>query len=216
MHTAAAFLGGLVLGCSNGDPPIAAPDASPPLPACGVGFFGDPAKEPLLEIRILDAMGADKPLADKDEVAMIFPPQGGRVIFVGARATNVDGCGLQLLGAVRDPATKQVRIDARTVNLVPSGDGWGASGTATQTTQAAIASYSNVPLCPNQWSATDVFGHEYELTVTITDRRKRVATKTVRVVPRCAEPANLEECLCLCKQGYVLGESCVSDAGADG
>ena len=49
------------------------------------------------------------PLADGGPLAILQPPQGGRVVFVGVRATNVDGCGLQLTGALRDETSRQVR-----------------------------------------------------------------------------------------------------------
>ena len=34
------------------------------------------------------------------------------------------------------------------------------------------------------------------------------------MTPECGQPENLAECLCICKGGYVLGESC--DAGVEG
>ena len=195
-----------------------APDA--PLFACPAGFLGDPSLEPTLEIHVLRVDGNDVPLADKDDVPLIFPPQGGRVVFVGARATNLDGCGIQLTGAIRDESTRQVRVDARTVNLNPTGDGWGTTAAESADggggLSAALSSYSNVPLCPNQWASTDVFNHPFELTVTLKDRNKRTATKTIHVTPRCAEVENVDECLCICRLGYVLGQKCVTDAGSNG
>ena len=181
---------------------------------CGVGFLGDPSKDIDFEFRALRADATDAPLADGADLALIFPPQGGRVAFVGVRATNVDPCSLQLTGALRDEATQQVRVDARTVNLIPSGDGWGTSAPASETISAARDSYSNVPLCPNQWASSDVFDHEFQLEITIRDRLKRTMTKTIKVTPRCAEPDRAVECRCLCKLGYVLGEACgAEDAG---
>jgi hypothetical protein len=144
---------------------------------------------------------------------MLLPPQGGRVIFVGVRATNVDGCGVQLTGALRDVTTRQVRVDARTLNLNPSGDGWGSCVAPGGVAQ--IANYANVPLCPNQWAEKDLFDVEYELSVSLRDRQGKTVVETIRVVPRCAEPANRAECLCICKGGYMLGESCEGDAGTD-
>ena len=97
------------------------------------------------------------------------PLQGGEVLFVGARVTNVDACGLQLTGALRDEETQQVRFDTRTINLIPTGDGWGVTGTLGANVAGLISNFSNVPVCPNEWSTTDVDGHEYGLEVTITD-----------------------------------------------
>ncbi|MBC7052244.1 hypothetical protein G6O46_24860, partial [Salmonella enterica subsp. enterica serovar Enteritidis] len=102
----------------------------------------------------------DVPLNDGDDLAIVFPPQGGRVAFVGVRAINLDGCGVQVTGALRDLGSRQVRVDGRTVNLRKEADGWGTTGQGTTTNledSAAIGDYSNVPLCPNQWAEVDVF-----------------------------------------------------------
>ena len=98
----------------------------------------------------------------------MFPPQGGQVIFVGIRATNVDGCALQLTGALRDLATQEVRVDSRTVDLIPRGDGWGVSGM--RDIGLGVANFANVPVCPNEWSSTNIYGTVYGLEVTAQDR----------------------------------------------
>ncbi len=209
----------LVFSVSACSPSSAGPgksDAAPEGGSCGVAFLGDPTKDIEFEFRALHADGTDAPLADQGDLALIFPPQGGRVAFVGVRATNLDPCGVQLTGALRDEPTQQVRVDARTVNLLSSGDGWGTSAPPSQTISAARDTYSNVPLCPNQWASTDVFDHEFQLEVTLKDRGKRTMTKSIKVTPRCAEPGRTVECRCICKVGYVLGEACgVEDGGVD-
>jgi hypothetical protein len=211
----------LLAACPASSP--ATTDAGPVVTdgGCGVGFLGDPAKDIDFELRALLADGTDAPLTDGGDLGLIFPPQGGRVAFVGVRATNIDPCSVQLTGAVRDEPTQQVRVDARTVNLIAGGDGWGTSAPPSQTISAARDTYANVPLCPNQWASTDVFDHEFQLEVTLLDRRKHTMTKTIKVTPRCSEPSRVVECRCLCKLGYVLGEACgeddagPADAGGD-
>jgi hypothetical protein len=204
----------LLLGCAP-TPSPPAPDAAP---VCGAAVLGDRSKDIDFEFRVVGADAIDKPLKDGDDVPLVFPPQGGRVVFVGVRATNIDPCAVQLSGAIRDVSTKQVRVDARTINLNPDGTGWGTSGTPSQSLIAAVSNYSNVPLCPNQWSATNVFDTPYELEVTLTEHHDantpaRKLTKTIKVTPRCSEPGQLEvECRCICHGGYQLGEVC--DAGA--
>lgn len=192
--------------------PTVTPDAAPP-PACGLDYLGDRNKDVAFEFRVVGGDGVDMPLSNGDDAPLIFPPQGGRVVFVGVRAQNLDPCAVQLTGALRDLSTRQVRVDSRTVNLIPDGKGWGTSGTAGQSITAAVSNYSNIPLCPNQWSATNVFGTQYQLEVTLKDHDKKTITKTILVTPRCAEPGNASECLCICKGGYVLGESCAMDGG---
>lgn len=219
---ASLLLVGLTAGCSTSSG-NGSPDAAPPPSdgGCGVGFLGDPSKDIDFEMRALLPDGTDAPLNEGGNLSIIFPPQGGRVAFIGVRATNVDPCGVQLTGALRDESTQLVRVDARTVNLIPSGDGWGTSAPASQTVSAARDTYSNVPLCPNQWASSDVFDHEFIVEVTLRDRLKRTTTKTIKATPRCNEPGRTVECKCLCKLGYVLGEPCgeedagVTDAGGD-
>lgn len=197
-------------GCS--DPPDmpsdGGADAGPH--GCTTGFVGDMAEDPEIVITALGAGTTATPVMDGDTVPLIFPPQGGRVIFAGARAKNLDACGVTLTGALRDPTTKQVRLDARTVNLTPASDGW------VETDPTDYSSFSNIPVCPNQWSETDIYGTTYELEITLADRNGRSVTKRLNVTPVCAEPDRIAECLCICKGGYVLGEMCTdADAGAD-
>jgi hypothetical protein len=204
------------LGCPSSTP--AQPDSGPPAPdaECAAGILGDATKDMTFEFRVLHPDGSDNAVEDGGDVALILPPQGGRVVFVGVRATNLDGCAVTLTGALRDEATNQVVFDKRTVNLNPTGDGWGTSGSPTQSISAARDTYANVPMCPNQWATTDIYDHEFKLEVTLEDRAHKKLNKSIKVTPRCAEPGDkLAECLCICKLGYILGEKCDADAGGD-
>ena len=193
----------------NGGPSDGGQEAEP----CPVGFLGTEGGAPDFDMLVLDGQEMVGPLDDGGTAPMILPPQGGRVIFVGVRATNVDGCGLQLTGALRDLTTQQVRVDSRTINLIDTNDGYGVSGTPDTSVSVAIANFSNVPVCPNEWSATNVYGTTYGLEVTIQDREGRQLTKKIAVTPECGQPDNAADCMCICKGGYVLGEMC--DAGAE-
>jgi hypothetical protein len=199
--------------CSSPAQPDAGIDANPSMP-CGTGFLGDSTASPELEVQVLGADNSITTISDGASVPMLLPPQGGRVIFAGVRATNVDGCALQLRGALRDLGTSAVMFDMRTVNLTPTGDGWGASATSATSISEAIASFSNIPVCPNNWSSTDIYGHTFGLELTIIDRAKRQLTKTLQVTPECAQPENFSECSCICKAGYVTGQAC-GDAGSE-
>jgi hypothetical protein len=68
-------------------------------------------------------------------------------------------------------------------------------------------------VCPNEWSKTNLYGTEYQLEIDLKDKKNNTASKTLKVVPACSEPAHAMECLCICMGGYVLGQSC-ADAGA--
>lgn len=196
----------LCTGCSS--EPEAKPDAGP---SCTLPFIGDKSKPIEAVLTVRDVSGKSVELKDGDEVPLVFPPQGGRVVFLGARVNNVDPCAVKLSGAIRDVATNQVRIDNRTVNLRVGADGRGAS------VDDDISTFSNVPMCPNQWASTDAFDKPFRVEITIQDRGGRTVSKQVMVTPKCAEPDRLAECLCICKKGYMLGEMCAApDAGADG
>jgi hypothetical protein len=79
---------------------------------------------------------------------------------------------------------------------------------------AAISNFANIPVCPNEWASTNVYGNAYGLEVTIQDRGGRQLTKKIKVTPQCGEPTNLDECLCECAAGYILGQPC-GDGGVD-
>ena len=173
-----------------------------PEPSCTLGFLGDPAKPVELQLLSRRADGSAPVLADGGQVAMIVPPQGGRVIFIGVQATNIGACGVDLKGVLRDTSTAQVRVDQRTINLKSSGDGWGGS------VAGDISSFANVPTCPNQWASSDLYDHPFELEVTLTDREGNTATQQRMVVPFCGEPENAESCACECQKDYKLGQQC--------
>ncbi|MEO7328179.1 MAG: hypothetical protein ABI193_06355 [Minicystis sp.] len=199
-------LSALLAGCPDDPNPPA--DAGPDAHGCMLPYLGDKTKDMELEVLILGPSNASTVLHDGDMVPLVFPPQGGEVIFAGARATNVDPCGVKISGALRDLDTKLIQVDARTVNLDDDGDGWGRS------TDSDISSFANISVCPNNWSKTNINNTKYELELTVTDRDKRSVTKRLQITPFCAEEAYLEFCTCTCKGGYILGQTC--DGGAGG
>lgn len=170
---------------------------------CKLPFVGDPTQPIGLSLVTRGAELVSKDLADGGMAPMILPPQGGRVVLIGVRATNIDPCGVELNGSIRDTSTQQVRVDLRTTNLKPSADGLLA-----ESVPSDISTYANIPTCPNQWASTDIMGNAFEITVSVTDRQGRTASQTLNAVPFCAEPENEAECLCKCQQGYMLGQTC--------
>lgn len=181
------------------------------VPSCTLPFIGDETKDPEMELFFFGADQMDQALVDGGEIDIIEPPQGGRVLFVGVRATNVDPCGVTLTGALRDPATTLVRFDTRNFNLKDDGMGYGRSAAGD------IASYANIPVCHNTWLETDIDGSTFSLEVTLKDSRGRETMETISVVPTCAEPGDKQvQCECICKGGYVLGEACGSGGGGVG
>lgn len=195
----------------HGDGPSADGGTSYP-----VGFLGVEGGAPDFELLTLDPNEIVQKIDDGGVLSIILPPQGGRVVFAGVRATNVEGSQMTIVGALHDLTTKQVRFDQRTINLVPTGDGWGVSAPLGMPASDAISSFSNIGVCPNEWTPTNVYGNAYGLEMRIVDRVGREVSKKIVVTPACNEPGNVAECLCICKGGYVLGEACSADDGGVG
>lgn len=170
--------------------------------SCALGVLGDLSQPIDFKISARAGDGVSVPLQEGGDAPLITPPQGGRVILIGVRATNTIPCSMKLSAALRDKDSGQVRLDSRTINLKPDGDGWGSS------VDSNLATFAHIPTCPNQWASGDVYGRPYELEVTLSDKAGRSLTKTMTVSPQCSEPAFEKECLCICKQGYKLGAPC--------
>ena len=202
----------LLAGCPNdpSPPSDAGADAAPDAKSCMLAYLGDRAKDIEMEVLVLGPNSSSVKVNEGDMVPLVFPPQGGEVIFAGVRATNLDPCGVKITGALRDLETKLVQVDVRTVNLDDPGDGWGKSS------EGDISSFANISVCPNNWSKTSVNGSVYALEVTVTDREKRSATKVLQVTPVCTEKEYLAFCTCTCKAGYILGQTCEGAGGAGG
>ena len=159
------------LGCSDTGVPV----------GCPIGFLGDDTAPIEMELVTLTPDGAVVPLNDGDPIAMVSPPSAGLIVFAGVRATNLDPCKVRLRGTLRGEQTAHGRLDERIVNLEPTCDGWASSS-------SDPAWLSSIPVCPNQWSSTDINDHLYELTVRVTDAQGRTASKSIQVIPKCAEP----------------------------
>ena len=176
-----------------------------PVSGCPSPFAGDPALPPALDVVTVATVNASAtPLQDGGSLTILPPPQGGSIVLVGVRARNLDPCGVMLTVGLRDPQTQQIRIDGRTVNLQTS-----TAAPDWVETSSQLAGMANVPVCPNQWASTDIFGHVFELDVMVEDRAHRRATKTLQVTPVCStDPILPSTCPCQCMAGYKLGQAC--------
>jgi hypothetical protein len=192
-----------LLSCSTPPPdPIDTEDAGIIIGGCKLPFVGDPNAP--MEMDVI-ALGVDEKLTtleDGSDITLMFPPQGGRVVFAGVRARNVNPCGVRIAGALRDPVSKKVSIDNRIINLQVTEDGYG------RTDPLDFSSFANIAACPNQWSSQDLMDTPYELTVSLTDKDGRKLTHVRQVMPRCDEPGREAECLCICDVDYLLGMAC--------
>jgi hypothetical protein len=152
-------------------------------------------------------------LADGGAVDLVRPIQGGKVVYVGVRARNLDGCNAQLTAALRDPSTQQViALEQRPVRLVEGSDGWGRP-------ESTFDHLANVPACPNAAAARDVDGATWRLELRIEEPGGRMAETALSVVPVCTLAGETEECACECDSDFELGTGGCPvdpvDAGAD-
>ncbi len=188
------------------------PDGGTEATPCGVPFFGDPNGTPTFTLTALAPDGTygleganlkSVPLTEKGSLSVLLPPQGGRVVFIGVKGVNnMNPCGIKITGGVRDTKSQLVQIDSRQFNLLPGPDGLGMSD------DKDIFTFSNVTLCPNNWSERDLFDEEYGLTLILEDRAGRKVTRFLDVRLECNEPTQAAECRCICRKGYRLGDSC--------
>jgi hypothetical protein len=190
----------VVLGC-GGDP------QPQPNTHCS-GFVGDKNLAPEIELLTIDPEGAQKTMDDGGRIALIEPPQGGRVVFAGVRARNLDTCPLKLTGVLRNTDTDKIALEKRPVNFLAADDGWAYAEQPMQ-----ISSYTNVAVCPNEWSTKNINDTTYELEVQVEDKAGRTATKKAMVTPYCGEPDKAAVCACICHVDYKLGQ-CPGDPDA--
>lgn len=140
------------------------------------------------------------------DVDLVRPIQGGKVVYVGVRARNVDGCNLMLTAALRDLASQQViALEQRPVKLVDRGDGWGLP-------ESMFDHLANVPACPTASASVDVDGAIWRLELRLEEPGGRMTETSLNVVPQCRLAEEGEECRCECDSDYELGGACPSDA----
>lgn len=154
-----------------------------------------------------------QPLVEGGTVPLVFPPQGGRVIFIGVRATNLSPCGVKLTGVARDLTTEQIRFDTRPLNLVVGPDGKGGS------VAGDLSSFSNVPICPNQWASTATYDETFGIEIAVEDQDGKKGAVKLQAKLACSEPAYEEGCKCICQADYTTDQVCnepLADGGVDG
>lgn len=182
--------------CSGGS---GSPDAPPA--ACTIG---DPNGAPMLEITHLDAAFTMSPTPEGSTIPLVFPPQGGWILLLGARATNIDGCHLNITTSIKDAGgTAVLSLDRRPTHLDDQGDGWGLT---------ALTTYGNLAVCPQAAPTRNLHDQPYEVTVELEADDGKHAAKTVTVTPVCPDPDPTGLCLCQCDKDYVLG-MCPAGAG---
>jgi hypothetical protein len=164
---------------------------------CSVGFIGDRTQPVAVEALITDGIQPMlSPIAPGQAIPLERPPQGGFVLYVGARVRNADGCGIELRGELFDVSGVQAGSDGRTTNLLLQPDGSG------EPDPTQVSEVANVSACPDTYPF-DITGHTFTLRMTVTDRGGRRGSTELPVVPTC-DPKD-PDCFCLCRAGWQPG-----------
>jgi hypothetical protein len=143
-------------------------------------------------------------LAAGAAIDLIYPPQGGFVVFVGARVRNLTDGVVELRGRLLDATGALTAEDARTVAMRRDASDpflWLPDLTS-------YTNVSNIPVCPSQ-SATDRFNVPFTLEVAVSEPSTgRSASGTVAVTTACRQldPTQLALCRCECAGGFFLGK----------
>jgi len=162
--------------------------------------IGDPSQVAALEIVHLDANLETVKTVPYARVPLIQPAQGGWIVFLGARATNLDGCRVDLTTSFRDgPDGAIIKVDRRPTLLDDTGDGWAI-------TRTSLA--GSLPICPQVTATRDLHDEPYEITVALDDGYGQRASQAMVIIPFCPDPDPTGGCLCTCDQSYVVGGSC--------
>jgi hypothetical protein len=181
-------------GCSA--QPAPAPDVAP-VARCPIG---DPTQPAQLEIIHLDTAFQVVTTTPDGVVPLVQPPQGGWIAMLGARATNIDGCRVDLTTSFRDTASGPViKVDRRPTTLDDAGDGFGVT--------SAIG-IGNLPFCPQLTAARDLHDQPYVVTVSLDDAYGQHAEQSLTIIPVCPDPDPTGRCLCECSKDYVVGGAC--------
>lgn len=184
---------GIAIGCSS--PSSHEEDAA--LPRCPLG---DPTQPAQLEIIHLDAAYQARTTTADDLVPLIQPPQGGWIAMLGARATNIDGCRVDLTTSFSDTVGGPVvKVDRRPTTLVADESGRGVT---------TVTGIGNLPFCPQLTAERDLHGEPYVITVALEDGYGQAAQQSMTIVPVCPDPDPTGRCLCECSKDYVVGGAC--------
>jgi hypothetical protein len=180
VHGSLVVLVTLSLGCSTG--------------SSDKCFVGDASRPVELKVVHRDENAMIVETAPGARVPLIQPPQGGKVLFIGARARNLDGCPAHVRASLYDPSTNAVAFqEARDVILKATSDGWLEPDLPNE-----VDNYANIAVCPPPNPARNVDGERYRLELEISDDKARTQATTLDIIPYCGEAAIVDRCHCEC------------------
>ena len=184
------IFGGLLCACP-GQPAPARP--------CTQHLWGDGAQPMQLQLVGVGPNGGPVELRDGDPLALLVPPQGGSVLYAGARAANLMACNVNMSAFLReaDGGSALTNLDARSSNLEEQhGSFLGPRS------DHLTSDLPNIPACPDALGK-GVAGKNAILDLTLTDAAGKVGKAQLRVVPTC--PPGDARCACLCGPNYRSG-----------
>jgi hypothetical protein len=137
-------------------------------------------------------------LAPGGPIDLVFPPQGGFVLFVGARVRGLDNGNVEMRAQMIDPTSQAVIAENKRVVTLQRDPADAASWIPD------LRSFQNVPnvtMCPST-SATDRFGVPLTLALTVTElSSSRAGMATLSTVPSCRQSDAKQLALCQCECG---------------
>jgi hypothetical protein len=135
-----------------------------------------------------------KPITSGADVTLQPPPQGGFVLFLGARVSGLGEETVQLAGRLHEGA-RIVTQDERLSMLVRDGESWIPD-------LRSFTNVANVPVCP-QITSTPLYDRGYDLEIEVTEwKSKRAARARIPVTLRCPM-ADAARCMCVCGPDYM-------------
>lgn len=144
-------------------------------------------------------------LLDPDaDVTLVHPPQGGRVILIGAQVENFTTDTADIETTLWSPDGKQYTRAARTIAVVPVP----GRPDLVQPDLRSRTQVSHMTMCPVVGDR-DIVDRTWSLEVRMTEYGTscpRTGSARIAVVPRCvdADPTSLASCRCLCSVGGSL------------
>jgi hypothetical protein len=172
--------------------------------------FGDQSKPIELHLVARDNNGGLLDITESSTVPLLLAPQGGYVAFVGVRATNLDGCGLQLSASIRDDACtkKLLTLETRPVDLTA-----GANGLAEPESPVDLFNFANLASCPIAGLDRPVDGPIYLLHAAVMDHAGKMGEVQAHVTLSCMGDML---CECACSNHVQLGSRCSSPPADSG
>ncbi|MSP61900.1 MAG: hypothetical protein EXR72_16520 [Myxococcales bacterium] len=145
------------------------------------------------------------PLAAGDPVDLVYPPQGGHVLFVGVRVRHLQEGVVELRGHLREGEGGAILgEDVRTLTMLQTFE----DPSVWTPDLHSYTGVSNIPACPD-YGPIDRHGRPYLLELIVTEvRSRRVGVGKVTVTPSCrqADAMAKERCVCECGANFVIGK----------